>query len=71
MCGGQTNQPLCSFIGHKLGPLIANRHGEILMGGGLLAEGLGFESLLCRYQLKKYAVSPNMGAASGPCHGGL
>ena len=30
-CGGQTTQPLCSVTGHKLGPLIANCCGVILV----------------------------------------
>ena len=46
-CDGQTTRPLCSVTGHKLGPLIANRCGVILMGTGLSVEDLGFESPLC------------------------
>ena len=49
-CGGQTTQPLCSVTGQKLGPFIANHCGVNLMGAGLSAEDLGFESPLCRYQ---------------------
>ena len=37
--------------GHKLGPLIANRRSVILMGAGLSADDLEFESPLGRYQL--------------------
>ena len=55
--GGQTNQPLCSVTGHKLGPLIVNRHSIILIGTGLSAEDFGLESPLGRYQLIKYADS--------------
>ena len=69
--GGQTNQHLCLVIEPKLSPLIANHPSIILMGAGLSAEDLGFESTLCRYQLTKYAVSRNVGAAPGPCRGGL
>ena len=57
--------------GHKLGPLIANRRSVILMGAGLSADDLEFESLLGRYQLTKYADSRNSGIAPGPCHEGM
>ena len=40
-------QSICSVSGHMLGPLIANCHSVILMGAGLSAEDLGFESPLC------------------------
>ena len=43
-----------SVTGHKFGPHIANCRSVILMGAGLSADDLEFESLLCRYQLTKY-----------------
>ena len=68
-CGVWTTQHFCSFAGYKLGPLIANCHSVILKGAGLSAGDLGFESPLCRYQLTKYPVRPNVGGVPGPCHG--
>ena len=53
-----TVKPLNLYVtGHKLGPLIANRSSVILMGAGLSADDLEFESLLGRYQLTKYTDS--------------
>ena len=65
----QTTQPLCSVTGHKLGPLIANCLGVILRGAGLSAEDLGFESLLCQYQLTKCVVNLNVGLCLDPVIG--
>ena len=41
------------------------------MGAGLPAEDLGFESPLCQKPTHKVAGRQNMGAAPGPCGGGL
>ena len=62
---------MCSVTGHKLGPLMANCHSVILMGAGLPADDLGFESPLCQQPTHKVAGRQNVGAAPGPCGGGL
>ena len=61
----------CIHLLGMLGPLIANYHSVILMGAGLSVGDLEFMSPLCPYQLTKYSVRRNVGAAPGPCHGDL
>ena len=79
MTGWYSSRNIVSFLrgwtiiitSQKLGPLIANCHSVILMGAGVSAEDLGFESPLCRIPTHKVAGRQNVGAEPGPCGGGL
>ena len=50
---------------------LKNCHSVILMGAGLPAEDLGFESPLCQKPTHKVARRQNVVAVPGPCGGGL